>query len=240
MKDSRFIELLNLYIDRQITAGETRELEAELQSSPRRQAVYRQYCQIHRATTLVGESFRAGAPALPVSERATMLRFESGKTAARTRWAYYAGGLAAACLAVVFVRFNGSTGAGSIAPVEPAVIASQPATPAPTVIVASAPLAPAPVATERERSPEVRPGLVSLRNIQANTPQDYAAMLAALRREEREAYASGQIQPAKLPSLFDDGVFESPRYYQNPAREFRTRTSSPAQQAEFTAFQFQR
>ena len=61
MKDHRFIELLNLYIDRQITVDETAELEAEIQGSPQRQAVYRQYCQIHAATKVVYESFRAGA-----------------------------------------------------------------------------------------------------------------------------------------------------------------------------------
>ena len=42
MKDNRFIELLNLYIDRQITVAETAELEAEIQQNPKRQAVYRQ------------------------------------------------------------------------------------------------------------------------------------------------------------------------------------------------------
>ena len=43
MKDNRFIELLNLYIDRQITVAETTELEAEIQQNPKRQAVYRQH-----------------------------------------------------------------------------------------------------------------------------------------------------------------------------------------------------
>ena len=61
MKENRFIELLNLYIDRQITATETAELEAELQSNPKRQAVYRQYCQIHTATKQVYASFRASS-----------------------------------------------------------------------------------------------------------------------------------------------------------------------------------
>ncbi len=62
MNDNRFIELVNLYIDRQISAAETAELEAEIQGNPRRRAIYKQYCQMHRATTLVYESFRAQAP----------------------------------------------------------------------------------------------------------------------------------------------------------------------------------
>ena len=72
MKDNRFIELLNLYIDRQITEAETTELEAEIQSNPKCQAVYRQYCQIHAATKLVYDSFRVNATEQPVlpTERA--------------------------------------------------------------------------------------------------------------------------------------------------------------------------
>ena len=61
MKDNRFIELVNLYIDRQITAAETAELEAEMQSNPQRRAVYRQYCRLHSATKQVYHSFRADA-----------------------------------------------------------------------------------------------------------------------------------------------------------------------------------
>ncbi|MES1168082.1 MAG: hypothetical protein ABUL61_02815, partial [Oleiharenicola lentus] len=108
MKDNRFIDLLNLYIDRQITAEETAELEAEIQSSPQRQAVYRQYCQIHAATKLVYESFRAGAteqPVVPSGRPATVELFENRRRVAR--WTYVAGGLAAAaCVAFAFVRYN--------------------------------------------------------------------------------------------------------------------------------------
>ena len=65
MKDHRFIELVNLYVDRQITATETAELEAEMQGNPRRRAIYRQYCQLHSATKQVYDSFRANAAELP-------------------------------------------------------------------------------------------------------------------------------------------------------------------------------
>jgi anti-sigma factor RsiW len=106
MKDSRFIELLNLYIDRQITTEETAELEAEIQRNPKRQSVYRQYCQIHSATKMVYESFRAVAADQPVPEtgqKGVVELFETRRR--RTNWGYYAGGLAAAaCLALVFVR----------------------------------------------------------------------------------------------------------------------------------------
>lgn len=231
MKDNRFIELVNLYIDRQISAAETAELEAEIQASPQRRAVYRQYCQLHSATKQVYESFRtsaepqAGAPAGRVVTGAFARR-------PRSNWIHYAGGLAAAvCLTVVLVRYNAgsSPATGDLAQTAttPAVQAVTGTPPAP---VAAEPrsVAGAPVAT-----------LVSLKDNLSAEP-DYAAMLAALRREEQRAFASGEIQPSRLPSLFDDGVFEARQFVPaNNQRTFRGK-QAPAQQAEFTAFQFQR
>lgn len=229
MKDNRFIDLVNLYIDRQITAAETAELEAEIQSNPRHRAIYRQYCQMHRATTLVYESFRADAPAqqaVAATGEGTIARFERDR---RTHWGYYAGGLAAAaCVALVFVQLNTRESAEA-------------------ELLAKADSLPAVQATEAaSRSAEVQPvvtaapkaGLVSLRN-NVVTEQDYVALLTALRQEE-QAFSNGQLQSGQLPSLFDDGVFESRQVMPlNNQRVYRSR-QSPAQQAEFTAFQFQR
>lgn len=229
MKDNRFIELVNLYIDRQISAEETAELEAEIQASPQRRAVYRQYCQLHSASKQVYESFRtnaepqAGAPAG---------RVVTGDFARRPRsnWIHYAGGLtAAACLAMVFVRYNAGSppAAGDLTQTTtpPAV---QVAAVTPTAPVTVEPVAAAPVAT-----------LVSLKDNLSAEP-DYAAMLAVLRREEQRAFANGEIQSSRLPSLFDDGVFDARQFAPaNNQRTFRGK-QAPAQQAEFTAFQFQR
>lgn len=229
MKDNRFIDLVNLYIDRQITAAETAELEAEIQSNPRHRAIYRQYCQMHRATTLVYESFRADAPAQQAATPAgegTIARFERDR---RTHWGYYAGGLAAAaCLALVFVQLNtrNATEAEMLAKAEPlpAVQTNEGALRTDAI---------APVVTVAPKA-----GLVSLRG-NVVTEQDYVALLTALRQEER-AFSNGQIQSDRLPSLFDDGVFESRQVMpMNNQRVYRSR-QSPAQQAEFTAFQFQR
>lgn len=230
MKDNRFIDLVNLYIDRQITAAETAELEAEIQSNPRHRAIYRQYCQMHRATTLVYESFRADAPAqqaVAATGEGTIARFERDR---RTHWGYYAGGLAAAaCLALVFVQLNTRDSAevellakaDSLPAVQAAEAPSRSATVEPVVAVAP------------------RAGLVSLRN-NVVTEQDYVSLLTALRQEEERAFSNGRLQSDQLPSLFDDGVFESRQVMPlNNQRVYRSR-QSPAQQAEFTAFQFQR
>ena len=233
MKDNRFIELVNLYIDRQITDDETTELEAEMQSHPRRRAIYRQYCQMHRATTLVYESFQphvSGQQPEAAADRATIARLDSQPRHRWVRWAYYAGGLAAAaCLALLFIRLD------SIRTAAPSLAAAPRSSP-PAVVVASQPPAAA-MLRETDGAPQ---SLVSLRNNNLAVEQDYTVLLAALRQEEQRAAAAGQLQPERLPSLFDDGVFESRQVL--PAsnqRVFRGR-QTPAQPAEFTAFQFQR
>lgn len=228
MKDNRFIDLLNLYIDRQITAAETAELEAEIQNNPKRQAVYKQYCQIHSATKLVYESFRAGAaeqPSAPVTGQATIELFESRRR--RTNWGYYAGGLAAAaCLALVFIRNQPS--APAAAPVELATTRVQPA------VVATVTPAPAAVAAVEApaRAAEAKPGLINLRN--GATP-DYSAMLAALREQDEAMAASERWQSARPRSLFDDNMFEA-KVIPVTAPDQRTLR----RQTEVTAFQFQR
>jgi hypothetical protein len=226
MKDQRFTELINLYVDRQITADETTELENELQVNPRRRSVYRQYCQMHRATALVYESFRADAPNQQpdiAAGRATIARFENPSRQRAGHWAYYAGGLAAACLALVLVRVHSNRAAE-------ANLAALTKSSQPAVVAAALPT----VAAKPLEVAKVRAGLVSLRNNSLATEQDYAAMLAALRQEERQALASGQIQSGRLPSLFEDGVFESQQLLPaNSQRSFRGK-ETPVEQVSFT------
>jgi anti-sigma factor RsiW len=96
MKDSEFIELLNLYVDHEIGAGDAKRLEAEVTADPARRQIYRQYCSIQKACKVLADRHLEPvpeAPALPV-------RRES------PRWAAIvpASGLAlAACIAVVLV-----------------------------------------------------------------------------------------------------------------------------------------
>jgi len=228
MKDNRFIELVNLYIDRQITGEEMELLEAEMQSNPRRRAVYRQYCQMNRATTLVYESFRtegADQPADMLSTDAKITRFETHSGRPRKHWTYYATGLAAACVALAFARVTFTRSTTS----QESVAAAQPAK------VAAAVVAQAPVQTPAVEQPKAAPA------VRANTlvaEQDYAAMLAAMRKEDQRAFASGQIQPSRTTSLFEDGVFDSQN--SESARIFRNKKTQSSQQVEFAAFQFQR
>jgi hypothetical protein len=65
-------------------------------------------------------------------------------------------------------------------------------------------------------------------------------VLAALRQEDQRTFASSQLQPGRMQSLFDDGVFDTRQVLPaNNQRVFRGK-QAPTQPAEFTAFQFQR
>lgn len=229
MKDHRFIELVNLYIDRQITAAETAELESEIQSNPRRRAIYRQYCQMHRATTLVYDSFRAQAQGQSAGEPVgggNIALFESRQRNRRHRWAYFASGLAAAaCIAFVLVRNNSLPAADANL-----VAANQPQ---PVTVVATVQPDAQPVVVAREPVRLVV-GPASIRNV---AEPDYTALLAAWRQEQQR---NGRTGSDRAPSLFDDGVFDPQQALPSSGqRTFRSQ-QTPAQQAEFTAYQFQR
>ena len=214
MKDARFIELVNLYIDRQISSAETAELEAEIRDHPRHRQVYQQYCKLHRATKLVYESFRANAEQ-PAGNRplpGTIARFQHRP---RNRWVYAAGGLAAAaCFTLILFRAGtfGGTKTGAVADA---------GAPAPAALVASALPAPAAITAP------------------ARTQPDYSALLASLQQEHQRTLASTQVIPTV--SLFDDGVFDGKQALNlNNRRAAPAKKMDGRATAEFTGFQFQR
>jgi hypothetical protein len=118
MKESRFIELINLYIDRQIGPEEAAELEAEIARSPSHRRTYLQYCRMHRACTRLFEDFHAPAASLTQA----LSQAESKVTAFPERGYRLArisllGGLAAAaCVAFMLVNHPASTSAPAANP----------------------------------------------------------------------------------------------------------------------------
>ena len=113
MKESKFIELLNLYIDQQISPEDAALLEAEILQNPRRRQIYSQYCRIHRACTIALEQQKVLDETAPAQGRGRV--FEAPR---RSRWGYYAAGLAAAaCVSLVavleVVRPGGGISAGA-------------------------------------------------------------------------------------------------------------------------------
>ena len=65
MNERRFTELLNLYLDHQITAAEAAELEAAVHSSPARRRTFEEYCLLQRGCSQLGSNARAAAPIAP-------------------------------------------------------------------------------------------------------------------------------------------------------------------------------
>jgi anti-sigma factor RsiW len=111
MKDSRFIELLNLYVDQQLTATEAAELEAELQHNSSSRRTYQQYCRMQKACTQLFEQERQAAPSTSTLSRALaqadqkVIAFPEQRTMWRQRGAFAVGLAAmAACVAFVLVR----------------------------------------------------------------------------------------------------------------------------------------
>lgn len=227
MKDPRFIELVNLYIDRQITAEETAELEAEIQRNPARRRAYQDYCRLHRATRLVYESFRPdAAPAAsfaPAPAGITQIA-QRARTRGR-RWRAAVGGLAAAaCLALFFglrADFSGKS--------EPVLAPAA----GPEFVAAKVPEAEEPVVSLLELE-----GPVVVFASRPGTAPDYGPLVSALRDEDRRLLATKSA--VERLSLFEDEVF-SVRPELIPVRSAPTWTPRRGRgPAEFTAFQFQR
>ncbi|MEO6005494.1 MAG: hypothetical protein ABIZ04_10900 [Opitutus sp.] len=152
MKESKFIELLNLYVDQQISPADAALLEAEIQKRPDRRKIYREYCQMQKACVLLTENFRSEAPAggkvvesYPEPRRMALITYAMGFAAA------------AACIALVVVKrplANSRPAAQSVVAVAP-----QPATAVPVASDAVAVAIPA-VDTTRAVMHPAFPGMV--------------------------------------------------------------------------------
>ncbi|MFT3870014.1 MAG: hypothetical protein QM715_16325 [Nibricoccus sp.] len=132
MKDNRFIELLNLYVDQQLTAAEATELETEIQRVPDRRRTYQQYCRMQKACTQLFEQDRQAAPSTSKFSRALadadrkVIAFPEPRRVWLQRGLYATGVAAmAACVALVFFRAS---------PVAPQNVAEQPAKPEPRAV----------------------------------------------------------------------------------------------------------
>ena len=63
MNDSEFIELLNLYLDHEITPADAARLEAEVRGNPERRRTYLEYCRMQKACAILAADFAADRPA---------------------------------------------------------------------------------------------------------------------------------------------------------------------------------
>ncbi len=124
MKNSEFIELLNLYLDHEISPEDAAMLEAEVTRDPARRAIYRQYCQMQKACVVLSDQFQDEAPVRAV---------RSGTVYAppRSHTGLWAGGFMAAACAALAIFTHLHPASGPAAPAAPAVAQSAPAGRAP-------------------------------------------------------------------------------------------------------------
>ena len=129
MKDSEFIELLNLYLDHEISPAESSRLEAEVTRYPERRRLYRQYCRMQKACVELAERGHDEAPA----QDALAAAFSP-----RSAWAGMGGlwttGLMAAAAGLAIITI---THRSAVTPSGPSVAQSAPAAPAPAAAPAS-------------------------------------------------------------------------------------------------------
>lgn len=138
MKDSKFIELLNLYLDQQIEPADAARLEEEIARNPARRATYQQYCRMHRACTMLFEQSHSTAEVGVKLATAAASADEKIEAFPSSRpglsWLGYGSALAAAaCVAFVILnrpaKVDSAKAPVAIAQVAPAVAVPPAATP---------------------------------------------------------------------------------------------------------------
>lgn len=124
MKHDRFIELLNLYLDGEISREESADLEREITQNPERRRIYRQYCQMQRACSMLSEKFRDVAETQAPETGEKVVAFPGQ---AQPSWwrnaSLVAAGAVAACAVFVVARSGLTSPTGTLAanPARPAV-----------------------------------------------------------------------------------------------------------------------
>jgi hypothetical protein len=216
MNESEFIELLNLYVDHEITSADAARLEAEVAANPARARVYRQYCGMQKACMILADQFREGAPvAAKIAAAAPAGRGWGAPFAA-------AGLVAAACVAAVLVARHPS-------------VASQ-GTAAGQLARAEAPAVPASAAAVDSRAP----ALYAAGSPAAGADRiDAVALLAGSDQQDSFAWMNRvQLSPVQRVSL-EPFLFDPKAALEPQGHAFDV--SQPRQQgpAEMTAFKLQ-
>ncbi len=99
MNEKRFIELVNLYIDHEISPPELEELENEVAHNAQRRQVYHEYCRLQLASQTACQEFRASL-VRSVDLRKYQILARESRSRSRIALFYSAGALAAACFTV--------------------------------------------------------------------------------------------------------------------------------------------
>jgi anti-sigma factor RsiW len=247
MKDSRFIELLNLYVDQQLTAAEAVELEAELQHNPASRRTYQQYCRMQKACAQLFEQECQGAPSTSTLSRALaqadrkVVAFPEQRPQWRQRGVFAAGVAAmAACVALVFVRQGAAPAAGPVA---------SSSAPAPMTVAVAA-VEPTVSSVQTVSIPPADPQTKTLRSAYAVFPvrqfvpvQVVSANGETLGQAEEQAdlnwMKNVELAPMRAVNA-DELTAESNSNLQQPARIYINNRRPVQEQYEKAAFSFQK
>ena len=126
MKDSEFIELLNLYLDHEISAVDADRIEREVRENPARRQIYQDYCRLQKACTLLAKDYVEQSSASGSTEDRKLVAFQP-----RRSWGagVYLGGFAAAAACVTVLVFANRP---ALTPAENAISSIAVAAPAPS------------------------------------------------------------------------------------------------------------
>jgi hypothetical protein len=221
MKETQFIELLNLYVDHEIDAEEAKLLEAEVTVNPARRKVYRQYCSMQKACNILAEKYQEAVSepdALPTRR-------------AMRRWVGIVPASALALAACVAVLFAVRTHIVAPAPAGQVAAQESPARQADLTSIAS-----------DNYSRDLVPAL-SVRDFMLNTNARASDGLMAAASQNQDAplawisrlqVQSDQQVPAYQVNFNQNAAFLTPDNSQNSA------SSEQQEPAEMVAFRFQR
>jgi hypothetical protein len=247
MKEPRFIELLNLYVDQQLSASEAAELESEIKQNPARRRIYQQYCRMQKACAQLFEHERSTAPASATLAREIVAaeRKVVGfpvQTSDRPFWSTgfsIAAVAAAACVAFVVVRQadTAAPGAGNIevaATDKPAVATST---------VPAVPVVAAVATTQVNESEEFKP-IFTTQALRAPVKAN-SFFVSAVKQEESSGIELDwtrqvQLEPVRKVSSEDFVFGLRPSIDKAVTAGFQTTGSSEEHAVEQAAFQFQR
>lgn len=244
MKDSEFIDLLNLYLDHEISAADAARLEAEVQNNPARRRVYQDYCRMQKACKMLAEEFQNEPVSVPDPK---VIDFEVARRRARAGNYYVAGAFAAAaaCVAIIFVGRSREQ-AGALNSADVVADAGRPAAVQTVAGTAAAtPSVPAPRAIAQTVNVGVRVEQPSM-GVVAGQPlllSGNAQADAVLRAAAEQAAAQfAWMERVQLAPIQQRGANSELRFDARPA-SMRTDPGGAQrlqQEAELSAYRFQR
>jgi hypothetical protein len=236
MKDSEFIELLNLYLDHEISAADAARLETEVQGNPARRRIYQEYCHMQKACTILSDKYATEAAEL--TEPKVVAFDAAAERRARMGNFYVFGAItaAAACVAIIFVGHSRKE-ANELAGAPASSVKNEPKPAAPAIDNSRAIASTVSTTPSRRIGAGLNAGSLSLSsNAQANAMRNAVS-------EQTDAQFSW-ISNTKLAPLPQQIPIDQLRFDSQPAvirTESRTFGNQPLpSDIERTAFRFQK